>query len=211
MTLPVNTPALPGDADPIFRVEIRLRNDRLIRAREELGWTQAEAARKIGINGSLLNALETLRKSPWGAEGWRPTAETIATFYGLGLDYLWPDAIDRVTRTRFEASIAAGVVGSLVGEHSQRLLSAVAGEDAETAEVLRDAVTGLDERDLRVLTRRYRDDWTLEEVAIEDDTTRERIRQIEARGLRRLRRRIDNRAGDVAALRAALGLTGEDG
>jgi len=211
MALPVNTPALPGDADPIFRVEIRLRNDRLIRAREELGWTQAEAARKIGINGSLLNALETLRKSPWGAEGWRPTAETIATFYGLGLDYLWPDAIDRVTRTRFEASIAAGVVGSLVGEHSQRLLSAVAGEDAETAEVLRGAVGRLDARDLRVLTRRYRDGWTLEEVAVEDDTTRERIRQIEARGLRRLRRRIDNRAGDVAALRAALGLTGEDG
>ena len=210
MTRPVNTPALPGDADPIFRVEIRLRNDRLIRAREELGWTQAEAARKIGINGSLLNALETLRKSPWGAEGWRPTAETIATFYGLGLDYLWPDAIDRVTRTRFESSIAAGVVGSLIGEHSQRLLSAVAGEDAETAEVLRGAVAGLDERDLRVLTRRYRDDWTLEEVGAEDETTPERIRQIEARGLRRLRRRIDGRTESVAALRAARGLPGED-
>ena len=211
MALPVNTPGRTVNADPIFRVEVRLRNDRLIRAREELGWTQAEAARQIGINGSLLNALETFRASPWGAEGWRPTAETIATFYGLGLDYMWPDAIDRVTRTRFEASIAAGVVGSLVGEHSQRLLSAVAGEDAETAEVLRGAVGRLDARDLRVLTRRYRDGWTLEEVAVEDDTTRERIRQIEARGLRRLRRRIDNRAGDVAALRAALGLTGEDG
>jgi len=209
MALPVNTPGRTVNADPIFRVEVRLRNDRLIRAREELGWTQAEAARQIGINGSLLNALETFRASPWGAEGWRPTAETIATFYGLGLDYMWPDAIDRVTRTRFEASIAAGVAGSLVGEHSQRLLSAVAGEDAETADALRDAVAGLDERDLRVLTRRYRDDWTLDEIGMEDGTQRARIRQLEARGLRRMRRRIDSRADAVAAHRTALGLPKE--
>ena len=45
----------------------------------------------------------------------------------------------------------------------------------------------LDEREIAILWRRYRDGLTLDKVGIEHNLTRERTRQIEKEALRKLR------------------------
>lgn len=52
--------------------------------------------------------------------------------------------------------------------------------------LLRQVWPALRDRERTVLERRFWCEWTLDQVGVELDVTRERVRQIEARALRRL-------------------------
>ncbi|MFA5186846.1 MAG: sigma factor-like helix-turn-helix DNA-binding protein [Patescibacteria group bacterium] len=80
-----------------LRLKIRLYNNRLIRAREELGLSARDAAEKIGVEYGHLLRLEALKKSPYDSrtQELTPTAKKILDFHGLSEDYVWPKEIAR--------------------------------------------------------------------------------------------------------------------
>lgn len=53
---------------------------------------------------------------------------------------------------------------------------------------LEETINRLTPREAKVIMHRYKDGWTLEEIAREYGVTRERIRQIVSRGIRKLQR-----------------------
>jgi transcriptional regulator with XRE-family HTH domain len=71
-----------------IRIEARIKNAALIKAREELGLTQTEAAEKIGIYTSLLSMYERLRAYPS-----QETQYKICDFYGFSKEEVFPDEL----------------------------------------------------------------------------------------------------------------------
>ena len=81
------------------------------------------------------------------------------------------------------------VVGS-IKEHERKILD-IATRSAKMPRKVSDVLAGLTPREAKVLRMRFsidmNTDHTLEEVGKQFDVTRERIRQIEAKALRKLR------------------------
>lgn len=84
---------------------------------------------------------------------------------------LHPSAVEGVTRFDFEDGYTQDDMG----------------EAADLSRIFSDLLMTLTPREERVLRLRYYDDKTLEDVANEFDLTRERIRQIEMKALRKFR------------------------
>ena len=77
-----------------LRATVRVRNNRLVTLREQLGLTQVAAAKLIGVQASVLSALETLRLGPVGMRGtWTKAATRISEFHGVSPEWIWPDAV----------------------------------------------------------------------------------------------------------------------
>ncbi len=68
---------------------------------------------------------------------------------------------------------------------------AASAEDSQMLAKVRAAFSGLGPQEQRVLDLRYNEDLTLEEIGAKFNLTRERIRQIEARALGKLRLRVE--------------------
>jgi RNA polymerase sigma factor (sigma-70 family) len=195
-------------------IEIRLRNNRLLARRRELGLSQLHFAAIVGVDVNLYAGLETMRihpiqthsaRGPLKTPRWRPTALKLAEYYGCDPSELFPSfalsgkpAVLVVERDEDE-------LGLLVGQASHAMLESP--EDALARRELRaaidDALSTLTDRERSVLTRRYGLDgaepMTLQEIAnithavdpsgreTERVVQHERIRQIEAKALRKLR------------------------
>ena len=110
-----------------FRLKVRVQNNRLVRAREELGLTQIGAAKAIGINASQLSAYESLQHtetqekkgfgSPYNAKTgeWKETARRISEYYGLSPEYLWPDEIRAVKKNALTVEMSSREIAQLTG------------------------------------------------------------------------------------------------
>lgn len=111
---------LPKNRAAAFRIKIRIQNNRLVRAREELGMTQAVAARAIGVGASVLSAFENLssRDSPWSStySRWTDTARKIADFYGYSPEYLWPEEIAALRKNAAQLELSAREVCAFIDE-----------------------------------------------------------------------------------------------
>lgn len=161
-----------------LRLDMKVRNNRLIRAREELGMTQAEAARQIGIGASDLSALELLRKAARSDTGWTPTAERIASFYGLSLEWLWPIEIHAIRKTALRLEMNACEMASMAG---------IELDAAELAGAVESALACLPPIQREAVVRTIVDDQTLQETGKKYDLSREQIRVYRERGLANLR------------------------
>lgn len=178
-----------------FEVTVRIRNNRLKQRREELGLASGEFARRAGVSPSTYSALETMRESPWGADGdWRPVAILLSEFHGCALDDLFPGAIKRVKNTTATRRLDERDMARLM-ESAPRQLMPPADEMLEAVEasdVIDKALARLSSREERVIRTRFGlngsgESATYEEIGQDSGVTRERIRQIEATALRRLR------------------------
>ena len=99
-TVPVVT---SGDEDvKEIRALVKLKNNRLIRLREQMGWGAREAAEKVGISYNRLLALEAMGVSPLSHKNresvWTKPALTICAFYGVDPEYLWSEAVRSVKK-----------------------------------------------------------------------------------------------------------------
>nr|AKH47298.1 sigma-70 region 3 domain protein [uncultured marine virus] len=191
---------------PTFRATVRIRNNRLIRAREVLGLTQAAAARAIGIQVSVLSAYECLTKSARAKRGgWTPTAIKVADYYGHTCEHLWPDDVDEVHTTTLSIEMEAAQLRQL-GSTGPALLEAPQEAMMERAELhaaVESALGGLDKRTAR-LVRRWAEDTTFSELAAEEGLSVERVRQIVLKGLRGMRWAANS--GDQPGLAEMAGL-----
>lgn len=169
--------------DGHLRVDVVVRNDALVKAREDLGLNQRQMAAAIGVGASELGRLENLKQSPRhrGTGDWTVTALRIAEFHGLSPEEIWPDHV---------AALSEG--GNLPSLPGCTALDAVCV--AERGTVVRAALAKLSGRERLVVESRFGlndaggQERTLQEVGDLLGVTREMARHLEVRALAKLRR-----------------------
>jgi RNA polymerase sigma factor (sigma-70 family) len=178
-----------------FELQLRIRNNRLKQRRLELGLTPAGLAERAGLGYGLYLEYENLRRSPLRKQDleWRPSALKLASFFGATPSELWPEAILAVQKhtltTRVDAQTLLLGYESLVPaalpspeEHLER---------AEQQKTLVEAMgSALTTREIRVLEATVEDERSCADVGRDHGLSGERVRQIRARALRKLRRRL---------------------
>lgn len=170
-----------------FRICIRVKNNRLIKLREELGFSGKELAEKAGIHYSSYMDYENLKRSPISEQRpgeWKDVAVAIAEFHGVSPEWIWPDEIRafRARALQLEATTQelVGLPPSPVAVFEQLELRRVLG---------RFAAERLTLKECNIVRERIVDDETktFEEIGEEYEVGKERIRQIHDGALRKLR------------------------
>ena len=171
-----------------FRVTVKLRNNRLLSLREEMGLSQSLAAKAIGISLAYYGALECCREAPRYATGkragqWKDCVLSIARFYDRDAGWIFPDAVSSVHRTTLVRRLNGLELQSLTDGRDPRL------------NLLPAALETLSERERGMLSNRFGLESghmkTLDECAeLDKGISGERARQIQNRALRKLRAAI---------------------
>lgn len=175
--------------------ETRYFNGTLRKLRLERGWKQADLARLLGVNESLVSYWETLKSVP--DKKYFPKFEEI---FGMKAEDIFPEFLDLFKRRKVRQVEYGELTMDMLEAHGeeQKLL----GRGGPTPEeniakkgikaMLEECVSQLSEREQKILTLRFglkgERPHTLEEVGSEFYVTRDRIRQIEAKALYKLRR-----------------------
>ena len=192
-----------AEPTPEAEVEIRIRNNVLKRQRVASGLTQAQLAQAIGLTaGCSVGQLETLQVHPKGRgrKNWTPTAKKLARYFGVELEILFPLWLYELHTPVAVKEMNAEAMYRLLSEPpTPQTLPDEAVQQIENMDTVKKVLATLTPREERVLRLRYgignEPEHSLEEVAEQFDQTRERIRQIEAKALRKLRH--PSRAGQL--------------
>lgn len=189
-----------------YRIKALLKNNRLLAAieREFPGLTLKAVARACRISPTGLSALVAMRRWPgcqWTLkgrdscgngciDGWSPTAWKLATILRDAPAYLFDRDLYGIAPTPIVLAIdrpALEATGMLALPASPEELANV----VERSEAVHAALGTLTPKEAMVLRRRFGLDdgreHSLDDVGITMAVTRERVRQIEARALRKLR------------------------
>lgn len=181
-----------------YRVDLKVRNNLLLSAIESAGFKNvSQFCKASGLQPTLVGEFVNFKISPLTKDGdFTPTARRIADFLGVLPDELWTDdqlnmKLD-TNQTRF--TVSHRELALTLARHTGELLEApepdASLETKDKALLVNDALDSLRPIEARVLRMRFgigTTEHTLEEVAQVLGVTRERIRQIEAKGLRLLR------------------------
>ena len=185
-----------------FRVTVKLRNERLVRYREELGMSAPHVAKEIGLSYQHYLHYENMVLSPvsrshwknrFGAWGITEAAAKICEYHGVAPDDIWPGelATIQVTKQAFEFSLSIDEAKALAGQPADSKL--IVGE---TANAVSEYIGRLDAREQFVIRMRYGFETgkpeTLDAIGERLEVQRTRVAQLEARALRKLRRWIEN-------------------
>lgn len=187
-----------------LRMKVRLYNNRLVRAREELGLSQGAAAMSIGVSVHTLMRMETLQYNPLGQRGWTDAAGRVAEFYGLSPDYLWSDEIAVVRKSVMEIEMSSREATCLVGEEldAGELRARLLAARSRLLESGR-----LSHMALRMLDARVVDGRSYGSVGSDYRLGRERARQIVDDAIRAMRRELTNM--DKEERRLSQGVAGQ--
>ena len=172
-----------------FEVTVRVRNNHLKSRRDELGFTHGEMAEIVGISKSMYGQLESLRLNPIGAKGhWRDAALALASFFNVMPEELFPPEVIGVkTPVATRTANASDLLAITNGSSRLALPVSDAYDSNELSACLDDALSTLTPREAKVISMRFYEDKTLEDVGCELFLTRESVRLVEAKALRRLR------------------------
>lgn len=179
-----------------FRLQIRIKNNLLVKRREELGLSLVDASEGIGISmGTLLN-YENLKTCPLSRKGdgsgYKGAALKIADFYKCVPEDLWPDTVRRVEKNRIEREVSAAQVGHLSGASTvyASLPPDELCELKEAAGILEKVMDQLNPREKDMVMRHYGmgeyDEQTLEGIGKIYGVNRERVRQIILKACRKM-------------------------
>ena len=177
-----------------YRVQIKVRNGRLLRAIEMAGHQPGQIfAREVGISytGHLLPYLN-LKCTPFDENGdIRPCAEMLCVFLNCLPDELWSEEQRYLLVTNAaEIELSAASVHELLSSPSGCADPLSLLEKQQAAQAVDALLDTLTPREAEVLRLRYGIDgepMTLEDIAKPMGYTRERVRQVEAKALRKLR------------------------
>lgn len=177
-----------------YRVQIKVRNARLLRAIERAGHQPGQIfAREVGISytGHLLPYLN-LKRTPFDENGdLRPCAEMLCVFLNRLPDELWSEEQRYPLLTNAaEIELSAASVHELLASPSDCADPLSLLEKQQAAQAVDALLDTLTPREAEVLRLRHGIDgepMNLEEMAKAKGCSRERIRQIEAKALRKLR------------------------
>ena len=171
-----------------YAVKVTVRNGLILRRMKELGIkSQTELARLSGLSITALNSLVTLRKAPRNkiTGEWVDTAFSLSSALQVEPEELWTETQQGMALKRNSYEINMGE------EEVQRLASGESADKlaigSERSRVLSKALNSLTPREEQVVRRRFFDEDILEDIAHDWDVSKDRIRQIEAKALRKLK------------------------
>jgi len=177
VTDPIEKATLP----PEFRVEIRVRNNRLIRARERLGYKSAKAAADaLNLTYGILVSYETMAETPLKKDSmeWKESALRIADALFMAPEDLWPKASRRVEKARVEFEATSEQLREFSSNAERRIIL------EQDREGVRRALSAIDPRRRKALLQRFENDAALEEVGDKLGVSRARASQIILNGIR---------------------------
>jgi RNA polymerase sigma factor (sigma-70 family) len=184
-----------------YRVNIAVRNANLLRAIEAAGYQTGEIfAKKVGISNTTLCKYLNLTKSPLTKRGEiNESALALCTFLGKTLFELW-SAEQVIPLEKNKASVeldAAAINTLLLSKEDNDPLQLTA--QTEMQEVVRAAIDTLPPRYADVIRRRFFAEDTFDDVGALFNVTRERVRQLEIKGLRLLHAKLSKEYPDGGA------------
>jgi RNA polymerase sigma factor (sigma-70 family) len=172
-----------------LRMDVKFRNARLIKAREELGLTTKQAAKAIGICYAHYVGFESLKEPVVGANGeLRESVLKICAYMGYSPDYLFGREIRAIRKTEFTVNL-----------DMHDMVKLASCEEGLLEQLTRKELTGQIHKALSTLTAKERKTLELRFGLIDDeertyesagqilDVTGGRVGQIEAKALRKLR------------------------
>ena len=171
-----------------YAVKVTVRNALILRRMKELKIkSQTELARLSGLSITALNSLVTLRRAPRSkiTGEWLDIAFALSSALRVEPEELWTETQQGMAlkRNSYEINMDEAQVQQLAsGENTEKLV--IGGERSR---ILRKALNSLTPREEHVVRRRFFDDDILEDIAHDWGITKDRIRQIEAKALRKLK------------------------
>jgi len=157
--------------------------------------TQRELGKAVGAGPGVISHLETLRR------GTTENKQKVASFFSCSSAWMFPDWTEEIKTHKVVKKIGKAELttaqAAMLQQHEQvRLLAAAPDEVADQVLLkkhLEPILKMLTPREQMVITMRFgldgKGEWDLGEVAENFAVSRERIRQIEHKALRRLRGR----------------------
>ena len=164
-----------------FNIKVTVRNGRLLNAIRENYNSVAEFARQLGRSHTSVNNLVTMKAKPFNQNGWTDLALDVATFAGKEPEDLWPEYMREVRLPRATAELNADLNEVQAIQSSTSPEKQIAQLDA-----IKKIAKVLTPRELNVIRNRFVDEMTLDEAAKEEGVSRERLRQLEAKALRKM-------------------------
>ena len=177
-----------------FRLKVSVRNNLLLSAIEAQGYVSvAEFERACGLGMGRINNLVAMRDAPILQSGeFSQNAKLVMEVLGAAPTDLWTEQqlTIKLKTNSGERDIDADIVQHLL-EQKDRTDYLPSPEDsllaAETAAIVEQVLGTLKPREKDILQERFEKDLTLEEVGNHHGVSKERIRGIEAKALRKLR------------------------
>ena len=171
-----------------YAVKVTVRNGLILRRMKELGIkSQAELARLAGLSVTALNALVALRRAPRNKVSgeWLDDAFTLSSALQVEPEELWTETQSNMAlkRNSYEVDMNEEEVQRLSTDGGvERLVL-----EGERTKAITKTLNTLSPREEYVVRRRFFDDDSLADVAADMGCQSERIRQIEAKALRKLK------------------------
>lgn len=189
---------------PEYRVDFQVRNNLILQRMEERGIASvAELCRKIGASQSEMGEILGFKKSPLCKVSpkdsepteWRTIVIKMADFFKCDPGDLFPEQMRLLEDNKRSVAVYADQMYALAQMNEQEgMINLLTASDPEEEcvrlqleKVTKDLLNTLTDRERRVLELRFRQEKSLEEIARMYDASSERIRQIEAKALRKLR------------------------
>jgi len=177
-----------------FRLKVSVRNNLLLSAIEAQGYTSvAEFERACGLGMGRINNLVAMRDAPILQSGeFSQNAKLVMEVLGAAPTDLWTEQqlTIKLKTNSGERAIDADIVQHLL-EQKDKTDYLPSPEDsllaAETSAIVNEVLGTLKPREKDVLQQRFVNDSTLQEVGNHHGLSKERIRAIESKALRKLR------------------------
>lgn len=177
-----------------YRIKITVRNNLLLTAIETAGYKScAEFAKEIGCSPQDLSALVAMRHAPLNLDGeFSVIAKSCMEALGAAPSDLWTvEQLNlKLKRSSSEKAVGAEEINYLL-DNQQTSMELPSPEDQyqekQRFQGLKEILETLTKKEEQVLMMRCEQEMTLEQVADAFGVTRERIRQIEAKALRKMR------------------------
>lgn len=201
-----------------IRVEVRLKNNKLLARREAAGLSGTELAARAGVPAQTIYAFECMSASPLRGRGdWKETAIRLANYWETTPEELFPNVVQRVERTRGSFAVDEQQIGALMAGASTRDSLPLLPEEVPERAAFNAEVRAMAEEWFKSICDRYtgnvrkvamwkaRYGWdtgvelTFSEVAEQYNITTERVRQI----ILKLERMMRHSTGLSGQLRGA--------
>jgi DNA-directed RNA polymerase specialized sigma24 family protein len=171
-----------------YAVKVTVRNALILRQMKRLGIkSQAELAERAGLHQMAVSKFITLSRAPKSkiTGDWIDDAFSLSSALGLEPEELWTETQQGMAlkKNSYEFDASEGQIKQLSsGEDPHRLLF-----DSERSDYVKKALSTLTPREQFVIRKRFFDGDTLRQVGLQIGTQQERVRQIEAKALRKLK------------------------
>lgn len=172
-----------------YRVTVKVRNNRILKAIENEGGVPGQKwCDENGINYTTLNDLINMKKSPVTKDGRLSVpAQKLCDILGVLPDDLWSIAqLQPIEKNYSEIEMDELQVAAIMQDGAATYLMSI--DDYQKEKAVANAVSGLTAREQKVIRLRFFDDATLADVSEIIGVSPPRVRQIEMKALRKLRK-----------------------